>query len=198
MDQDPTLELRGKIFLEDPKAAKADPTAPKPGIPGPIHLVRRGDYLCKSPRPCIRLMAGGLIREYEENRRMLIEQKAVIASMPVKEGFGYEHPPLPASAAGSSRSKLDSPTISIGKDISKDIAKDTGKGKRRKTPEYTDSEEESSQYVLSLFFALTISESMDEDAVKEALRPAKKHLVGLVDPKPADTPRKSSRAGPIT
>lgn len=39
------------IFLEDPKMK--DPGAPKAGIPGPIHLVRRGDYLC------------GLIREYE-------------------------------------------------------------------------------------------------------------------------------------
>lgn len=46
-NQDPTLDLKGKIFLEDPKAAKADPNGIKPGIPGPIHLVRRGDYLCK-------------------------------------------------------------------------------------------------------------------------------------------------------
>ncbi len=137
--QDPTLDLKGKIFLEDPKAAKADPNAPKPGIPGPIHLVRRGDYLCMyhtSSRPSWLILSGGLVREYEENRRMLIEQQAVIASMPVKEGFGYEHPPLPGSAAGPSRSKHDSPAISVeGK---------PGKGKRRKTPEYTDSEEESS------------------------------------------------------
>ncbi|CAD6582432.1 MAG: hypothetical protein TREMPRED_003281 [Tremellales sp. Tagirdzhanova-0007] len=147
ISQDPTLELKGKIFLEDPKVAKSDPNAPRPGIPGPIHLVRRGDYLC------------GLIREYEENRRMLIEQQAVIASMPVKEGFGYDHPDLPVSAAGPSRSSLGSPIIGTeGK---------AGKGKRRKTPEYTDSEEESSY------------ESMDENAVKEALRPAKKHLKKL-------------------
>ena len=67
---------------------------------------------------------------------MLIEQQAVIASMPVKEGFGYDHPDLPVSAAGPSRSSLGSPIIGTeGK---------AGKGKRRKTPEYTDSEEESS------------------------------------------------------
>lgn len=81
---------------------------------------------------------------------MLIEQQAVIASMPVKEGFGYDHPPLPfsVSAKASSSSRGD-------------------KGKRRKTPEYTDSEDEESY------------ESMDEDAVKELLRPAKRHLVSI-------------------
>ncbi|RSH91369.1 hypothetical protein EHS25_009668 [Saitozyma podzolica] len=125
--QDESLNLADKIFLEDPKA-KTEPGV-KPGIPGPIHLVRRGDYLC------------GLIREYEENRRMLIEQQEVIAKMPVKEGFGYDHPTLPEV--------------------------DRGKPKRRKTPEYTDSEDDSSY------------ESMDEDAVKELLRPAKRHLKRL-------------------
>ncbi|WWC72124.1 uncharacterized protein I206_106084 [Kwoniella pini CBS 10737] len=146
---DPELNLKEKIFLEDPKSAKAtDPNAPKPGIPGPIHLVRRGDYLC------------GLIREYEENRRMLVEQQAVIANMPTKEGFGFEHPPLPSLPSGPSGKA--SPAVSTAT-----TAKDNGKGKRRKTPEYTDSDNESSY------------ESMDEDAVKELLRPAKKHLKKL-------------------
>jgi chromodomain-helicase-DNA-binding protein 1 len=45
IQQDPALSLTDKIFLEDSK--KADPQASKPAIPGPIHLVRRGDYLCK-------------------------------------------------------------------------------------------------------------------------------------------------------
>lgn len=147
---DPSLDLQDMIFLEDPKSK--DPNAPKAGIPGPIHLVRRGDYLC------------GLIREYEENRRMLIEQQAVIANMPVKEGFGYDHPPLPvAVAAPSSSSKAHHPAPSSVTSSAKD------KGKRRKTPEYTDSEDEESY------------ESMDEDAVKELLRPAKKHLVSVHD-----------------
>ena len=129
--------MKAKIFLEDPKSAKADPNAPKPGIPGPIHLVRRGDYLCGFYCEAVRLIeTGGLIREYEENRRMLIEQQAVIASMPVKEGFGYDYPALPVPAAGPSRIKVNSPAISLeGKG---------GKPKRRKTPEYTDSEEEES------------------------------------------------------
>lgn len=85
---------------------------------------------------------------------MLIEQQAVIASMPVKEGFGYDHPPLPFSvgAKGSAGSS----------------ARGGDKGKRRKTPEYTDSEDEESY------------ESMDEDAVKELLRPAKRHLVSIM------------------
>jgi len=130
------------IFLDDPKVVK-DPGAPKAGIPGPIHLVRRGDYLC------------GLIREYEENRRMLIEQQAVIATMPVKEGFGYDHPPLPVPGAPGYRAPASK---------SASVSGAADKGKRRKTPEYTDSEEE--EY-----------ESMDEDAVKELLRPAKRHLV---------------------
>lgn len=79
---------------------------------------------------------GGLVREYEENRRMLIEQQAVIASMPVKMGFGFETPPFPGAIAGPSRAKLSSPAISLDSK--------PGKPKRRKTPEYTDSEEESS------------------------------------------------------
>ncbi|GMK59395.1 hypothetical protein CspeluHIS016_0800010, partial [Cutaneotrichosporon spelunceum] len=140
---DHDLHLQDMIFLEDPKMK--DPGAPKAGIPGPIHLVRRGDYLC------------GLIREYEENRRMLIEQQAVIASMPVKEGFGYDHPPIPAASASASF-KPSSATPSASKN---------DKGKRRKTPEYTDSEDDESY------------DSMDEDAVKELLRPAKKHLKKL-------------------
>ncbi|KGB76774.2 chromodomain-helicase-DNA-binding protein 1 [Cryptococcus deuterogattii R265] len=144
---DPELQLSDKIFLEDPKAAKLDPNAPKPGVPGPVHLQRRGDYLC------------GIIREYEENRRILVEQQAMIASLPAKEGFGFEHPPLPSIAGPS---KKPSPSVASS---SKD--RDAGKGKRRKTPEYTDSEDESSY------------ESMDEDAVKELLRPAKKHLKKL-------------------
>ncbi|WWC91832.1 uncharacterized protein L201_006779 [Kwoniella dendrophila CBS 6074] len=151
ISQDPELELQSKIFLEDPKSAKtAEPGAPKPGIPGPIHLVRRGDYLC------------GLIREYEENRRMMVEQQAVIANMPKKEGFGFEHPPLPAIAPGPSGKA--SPVASTAPSAKE--SKDNGKGKRRKTPEYTDSEDSS-------------YESMDEDAVKELLRPAKKHLKKL-------------------
>jgi chromodomain-helicase-DNA-binding protein 1 len=124
------LSLGAKIFLEDPKAAKTESSASKAGIPGPIHLVRRGDYLCVSWYMIITDLAGGIIREYEENRRMLIEQQAVIATMPVKEGFGYDHPPMPS--VSSSRSHADSPAASLGKP------------KRRKTPEYTDSEEESS------------------------------------------------------
>ncbi|OCF38014.1 chromodomain-helicase-DNA-binding protein 1 [Kwoniella heveanensis BCC8398] len=141
--QDPELDLQSKIFLEDPKSNKVEPGQPKPGIPGPIHLVRRGDYLC------------GLVREYEENRRMLVEQQAVIASLPTKEGFGFEHPSVPSLAGPSGKA---SPAAS---------AKPDPKGKRRKTPEYTDSDNESNY------------ESMDEDAVKELLRPAKKHLKKL-------------------
>lgn len=83
---------------------------------------------------------------------MLIEQQAVIASMPVKEGFGYDHPPLPFNVAAGTKGSAGSSSKG-------------DKGKRRKTPEYTDSEDEESY------------ESMDEDAVKELLRPAKRHLV---------------------
>lgn len=149
---DSILELGDMIFLDDPKAVK-DAGAAKTGIPGPIHLVRRGDYLC------------GLIREYEENRRMLIEQQAVIANMPVKEGYGYDHPPLPVAVVPASHSSSSSSKAiaSAAAAASSSSAKD--KGKRRKTPEYTDSEDDESY------------ESMDEDAVKELLRPAKRHLV---------------------
>jgi len=65
----------------------------------------------------------------------MIEQQAVIASMPGKEGFGYDHPALPILAGSSSKRPvpipIDSPALG------------NGKGKRRKTPEFTDSEEES-------------------------------------------------------
>lgn len=134
--QDPTLHLQDKIFLEDPKS-KADGSA-KPGIPGPIHLVRRGDYLC------------GLVREYEENRRALIEQNALIAKMPVREGFGFEQPSLPSSAgAGPSRSHAGatkSPSVtSSAAPLPKGSAAKAAAAKRRKTPEYTDSEDDSGQ-----------------------------------------------------
>lgn len=81
--------------------------------------------------------------------------------MPVKEGFGYDHPTLPIP--GGSKARTDSPMASVASDKGAPGAK----GKRRKTPEYTDSEDESGY------------ESMDEDAVKELLRPAKKHLKKL-------------------
>jgi chromodomain-helicase-DNA-binding protein 1 len=143
------------IFLDDPKVVK-DPGAPKSGIPGPIHLVRRGDYLC------------GIIREYEENRRMLIEQQAVIANMPVKEGFGYDHPAVAPAVVNSSSSggRGGGSSSKAAAAAAAAAANAADKGKRRKTPEYTDSEEE--EY-----------ESMDEDAVKELLRPSKRHLVSF-------------------
>lgn len=115
--QDPDLKLEGRIFLEDPKSVKAEHNAPRAGTPGPIHLVRRGDYLCELELPKS-LTAGGLIREYEENRRLLLEQEVAIQKLPVKEGFGLA-PSRPSSPP-------------------------RGKSKRRKTPEYTDSEEEAS------------------------------------------------------
>jgi chromodomain-helicase-DNA-binding protein 1 len=117
--QDATLHLSDKIFLDDPKTAKSEPGA-KANIPGPIHLVRRGDYLC------------GLIREYEENRRALLEQNEAIAKMPPREGFGFEPPPVVSS---SSKGRI-SPSVA-----SSHAQKGSVKGKRRKTPEYTDSED---------------------------------------------------------
>ena len=152
IQQDPTLQLHDKIFMEDPKSSKPDAEGnkPKTGIPGPIHLVRRGDYLC------------GIIREYEENRRMLIEQQAVLDSMPAKEGFGFDNPSMPLPLASSSKLKASSPMTSTTSEKPR-----KGKAKRHKTPEYTSSEDESDY------------SSMDEAAVKEALRPAKKHLKKL-------------------
>lgn len=108
-----------KIFLDDPKSAKAEPGA-KANIPGPIHLVRRGDYLC------------GLIREYEENRRALLEQNEAIAKMPPREGFGFDNPAISSISAGG-KARL-SPSVASS-------APKSGKGKRKKTPEYTDSED---------------------------------------------------------
>ena len=69
----------------------------------------------------------------------------MIASMPVRAGFGFDNTAAVASPS---------------------VTASAGNGKRRKTPEFTDSEDESYS-------------SMDEDAVKEALRPAKKHLKKL-------------------
>lgn len=126
--QDPDLELKDFIFLEEPKkgaeASKADANR---GIPAPIHLVRRGDYLCTPPIRVILLTIGGLIREYEESLRLYNEQQAAVAAMPVKTGYGYGNPKKVRAAAASS------PAVS-----------GTGKGKRRKTPEFTDSEDEES------------------------------------------------------
>jgi chromodomain-helicase-DNA-binding protein 1 len=91
----------------------------------------------------------------------MAQQQALLASMPAKEGFGFEQPAFPAASGSKSRSAAaaaSSPAISNA---------DKGKAKRRKTPEYTDSEAES-DYA-----------SMDEAQVKELLRPAKKHLKKL-------------------
>lgn len=120
------MKLEHKIFMDDSKS-KTD-GAPKPGIPGPIHLVRRGDYLC------------GLIREYEENRRALMEQNALIAKMPVREGFGFEQPNI--SVPGSSSkgaAAAQSPSVASSAVPRGGSAK--AAAKRRKTPEYTDSED---------------------------------------------------------
>jgi chromodomain-helicase-DNA-binding protein 1 len=115
--------------LDDSKTAKPEPGA-KANIPGPIHLVRRGDYLC------------GLIREYEENRRALLEQNELIAKMPVREGFGFETQTNPVIAGISSSSKHGAAARLSPSVASSSAPKNgAGKGKRRKTPEYTDSEE---------------------------------------------------------
>lgn len=119
------MHLADKIFLDDPKTAKPEGGS-KSMIPGPIHLVRRGDYLC------------GLVREYEENRRALLAQNEMIAKMPPREGFGFEAIPAIASASKGAAARL-SPSVA-----SSTAPKAGGaKGKRRKTPEYTDSEDES-------------------------------------------------------
>ena len=95
------------------------------------------------------MVSGGLIREYEESRRVLLEQQAVIDSMPVKEGFGYENPviPLPKPVASSSK-KAPATAATSSVDRSKAVkekekVKAGSKAKRRKTPEYTSSEAES-------------------------------------------------------
>lgn len=137
--------MQDKIFLDDSRS-KQEGTA-KTGIPGPIHLVRRGDYLC------------GLVREYEENRRALIEQNALIAKMPVREGYGFEQPSSLSAikananaAAGPSSSKMASAATQSPSVASSSAHHQHQRGssavkqqqsKRRKTPEYTDSEGDS-------------------------------------------------------
>ena len=80
-------------------------------------------------------MLGGLVREYEQELVEAAFQKEALAAMPAKEGFGYDHPALPAVPSSSKgRAAMSSPAISNT---------DKGKAKRRKTPEYTDSEEDS-------------------------------------------------------
>ncbi len=130
--------MAGKFYLEDPKKKPEDPEAPK-FTPSAIHLVRRADYLC------------GLIKEYEENLRIYQEQQAAAHAPPPPIRSFYQ-PPIP----GSSRAG-QSPAVSVASD-------EQGGKKRRKTPVFTDSEDES-DYA-----------SMDEDAVKEELRPVKAQL----------------------
>ncbi len=120
--QDESLGMAGKFFLEDPKKAKTveDPDVPK-NTPSAIHLVRRADYLC------------GLIKEYEENLRIYQEQQAA-AQAPVPPARTFYQPPT----AGPSR-VTQSPAVSVN-------SGDDNKGgsrSRRKTPVFTDSEEES-------------------------------------------------------
>jgi chromodomain-helicase-DNA-binding protein 1 len=76
--------------------------------------------------------------------------------MPVRSGFGFDNPAVPPNGGAHHPSAPSSAAAAAA-----------AAAKRRKTPEFTDSEDED-QY-----------SSMDEDAVKEALRPAKKHLKKL-------------------
>jgi chromodomain-helicase-DNA-binding protein 1 len=88
------------------------------------------------------MSTGGLIREFEENRRQDIEQQAIVSSMPVKAGFGYEQIQSPISAISKGKKKgssADGPAAALVSAAGSEKAK----GKRRKTPEYTDSDDES-------------------------------------------------------
>ena len=47
---------------------------------------------------------------------MMLEQQAMLENMPVKEGFGYDHPalPVPNATASSSKAKASSPVRGDG------------------------------------------------------------------------------------
>jgi chromodomain-helicase-DNA-binding protein 1 len=83
------------------------------------------------------------VREYEENRRAFQEQNALIAKMPVREGFGFEQPILPVAGSSKAAVAAARASPSVASTAAKNGGGGSAKGKRRKTPEYTDSEDES-------------------------------------------------------
>lgn len=60
----------------------------------------------------------------------------MIAKMPVREGFGFESPSIAVAGSSKAAAARASPSVASKNGTS-------AKGKRRKTPEYTDSEDES-------------------------------------------------------
>lgn len=72
-----------------------------------------------------------------------MEQNAQIAKMPTREGFGFEQPNLPGtSATPRGQAATQSPAASSSAPLPRG---GSAKAKRRKTPEYTDSEDESDE-----------------------------------------------------
>jgi chromodomain-helicase-DNA-binding protein 1 len=158
---DAPLALQGKFFLDESKNKPLDQGQTR-STPTAVHLVRRGDYLA------------GMIREFEENDRLVKEQQA--AQQRAQQAYFDQHghyPPvqnvLPSvlhaapGEAGPSSAPAKKPRKSTSAAPS---ASDKGK-KRKGTPVFTDSESES-DYA-----------SMDEAEAKEELRPVKSALKQL-------------------
>lgn len=128
---DPALEMKGKVFLDDVQSkSKKLAEGETRLIPNAIHLVRRADY------------ASGLVRDSQETARLLREQQshnASSTSTSSKRPSSHAHS---HNAEGSS-SKSESSSSHAKKGRESSVSEVDAKGKRKSTPVYTDSEGES-------------------------------------------------------
>lgn len=139
--KDDTLGLKDKFFLDDAKIKAGDKE--KRNIPNSIHLVRRADYLTH------------LLREFDGNLN------------------SYSKNPAPSRPAPP-KSK---PSMDRDRDRERERDRDRDRDarpsdasrppKRKATPDYSSSDEES------------VYDSMDEADCKEILRPVKRELKRL-------------------
>jgi chromodomain-helicase-DNA-binding protein 1 len=128
---DPSLMMKGKVFLDDVQS-KGKKLAERETrlIPNAIHLVRRADY------------ASGLVRDSQETARLLREQQSVYANSSTARPSSHAHSHSHHSEPGpSSRGESSSSHGKKGRESS--VSETDAKGKRKSTPVYTDSENES-------------------------------------------------------
>lgn len=129
LQNDPALLLKDKMFLEDvvPKGKKLGEGETRL-IPNAIHLVRRADY------------ASGLIRDSQEAAKLLREQQLQGGSRPLNASHSNSHSQPSSHQPEGGPSRSDSYSKKGREPVPESL---DAKGKRKSTPVYTDSDNES-------------------------------------------------------
>ena len=118
IQDDPSLGLAGKFYLEEGKKAEENSGMIGKPIPNAIHLVRRGDYLLN------------VLREHDEKIKLITSN---LTNSKLKRESKYSMSPAPSS----SKRRAHSPAGSLRSDEG-----GSHKKKRRATPEFTDSSDD--------------------------------------------------------